>query len=135
MKDEEKMNLNITNLIKKIAIISAINFTTLAFDIAMTYHKSSLQVNKPRDTEIYKNKTMQSILNAIKPSCYALAAIGDSLYLTKNDGFVDTLDNDGKVTVVGNDVSDFTDNWYWLLLHLTKTTIRVANLINMKKMD
>lgn len=139
MNDEAMKQTNITNLKKKIAIISAINFATLAFDLAMTYRVSRLQVNQPRNTDIYNNNLLQSILNAIQPSCYALAAIGDSLFLTKNDGFVDTVSKyengliiDNKLTDVNNDVSNFTDNWYWLLLHLTKSVVRVANLLNIQ---
>jgi hypothetical protein len=129
---ETKKLTNITNLKRKIAIISAINFTTLAFDLALTYRVSRAQVNQPRNIDIYNNNTLQSMLNAIQPSCYALAAIGDSLYLTKNDGFVDTTNSDGTATDMNNDVSNFTDNWYWLLLHLTKSAVRVANLLNIK---
>jgi len=130
---------NIKNLKKKIAVISMINLATLAFDIAMTYRVSRLQINNEHNINIYKSNSLQSIINAIQPTCYALAAIGDSFYLTKNDGFVDTISkyNDGrwsgdKVTDIDNDVSNSTDNWYWLLLHLTKSIVRAANYINIK---
>lgn len=130
LSDSDKQTINIRNLRKKTAIVATINAITLAFDMGLTYHINRLQVNKPRSVQTDKTRTFQYIINAIKPICYTLATIGDATFLTNNDGIVDTVGSDGVLTVDGNDVSAYTRKWPYLLLHLTKSAVRVAELIN-----
>ncbi len=129
MSPEEEKLQNIRNLKKKIIVITVINATSFILDTGMKYYTSRTQINKTTDNQVikklYRSVDLYDIINIIKPYGYQIGMFADSVYLTNNDGVVDTVDG-------LNDVSPFTKKWPILLLHLTKTAIRLTEFLNTK---